>query len=202
LDVKPVTVVEDSDTQIVLWLPLDTPSKRPILLNHIPGTPRRWIDGQWRLEDSVWRWSELLIIIKPNQHRATWIRWSREREFQGSYINLQSRLVRTRLDFDFRDHQLDILVDPNREWRWKDEDELNICVEDGRFTHQQAQSIREEGLLGIKDIEQALTPFSESWEDWFPDETLSHPTLPTDWNDLSMYTAEKNGTPQSKDIKI
>lgn len=191
LDVKPVTVVEDSNTQIVLWLPLDTPSKRPILLNHIPGTPRRWIDGQWRLEDSVWRWSELLIIIKPNQQRATWVRWSREREFQGWYINLQSRLVRTRLGFDFRDHQLDILVDPNREWRWKDEDELNICVEDGRFTHQQAQSIREEGLLGIKDIEQSLTPFSESWEDWFPDATLSHPTLPTDWNDLSMYT-EKN----------
>ena len=47
IDVKPVTVVEDSETQIVLWLPMDTPTKNPVLLNHTPGTPRRWTEDNW-----------------------------------------------------------------------------------------------------------------------------------------------------------
>ena len=131
IDVKPVTVVEDSDSQIVLWLPVDTPTKKPVLLNHIPGTPRIWTDGAWTLNDSVWRRAELLIVIKSDQLRATWVRWSRERDFQGWYVNMQSKPRRTRLGFDIRDHQLDILVEPDRKWRWKDTEELDRCVVDG-----------------------------------------------------------------------
>ena len=41
---------------------------------------------------------------------------------------MQSVLTRTRLGFDLRDHQPDIVIEPNRAWRWKDEDELDICV--------------------------------------------------------------------------
>ena len=41
IDVKPVTVVDDSDERIALWLPLGTPVKRPVLLKQIPGTSRR-----------------------------------------------------------------------------------------------------------------------------------------------------------------
>ena len=186
VDVKPVTVVEDSDIQVALWLPLNTPSKKPVLLNHTPGTPRRWIEGGWSLKDSVWRWAELLIIVKPGQRRATWVRWSREREFQGWYVNMQSRLVRTRLGFDLRDHQLDILVEPNREWRWKDEDELDLCVEDRRLSLEQAKEIRAEGRRAVEEIEQNAGPFSEGWQNWHPDAMLPRPTLSPDWDDLSM----------------
>lgn len=184
IDVKPVTVVKDSDIQVVLWLPLDTPSKRPILLNHTPGTPRRWAKG---LEDSVWRWAELLIIVKPDQRRATWVRWSREREFEGWYVNMQSSLFRTRLGFDMRDHQLDVLVEPDRAWRWKDEDELDLCVQDGRLSLEQSKEIRSEGRRGVEEIEQNAGPFSEGWENWHPDAMLPRPVLSPDWDDLSMY---------------
>ncbi len=187
-DVKPVTVVEDSDTQVVLWLPLDTPSKKPVLHSRIPGKSRRWTEGNWSLQDSVWRWAELLIIIKPDQLRATWVKWSRERIFQGWYVNMQSNLVCTGLGFDIRDHSLDILVEPDREWRWKDEEELDICVEDGRIEPTHAKDIRAEGLRAVAEIESNEGPFSEGWEDWYPDPTFPRPELTSDWNDLSMYS--------------
>jgi hypothetical protein len=123
VDTKPVVVVEDSDAQVVLWLPLDTPTKKPVLLNHTPGTPRRWEEGNWELIDGVWRWAEILIIVRPDDFRATWVRWSADRIFEGCYVNMQSKLTRTPLGFDLTDHQLDIVVEPDRNWRWKDQDE-------------------------------------------------------------------------------
>ena len=188
IDVKPVTVVEDSETQIVLWLPMDTPTKNPVLLNHTPGTPRRWTEDNWTLQDSTWQWGELLIVIRPDQHRATCVIWSRDREFSGWYVNMQSRLTRTPLGFDLRDHQLDILVEPNREWRWKDKDELDICVQDGRVSLEDAIAIRAEGQRAVEEIERNVGPFSAGWEGWHPDPKLPRPTLSSDWDDLSMYS--------------
>ena len=44
IDVNPVTVVEDSDIQINLWLPLDTSAKRGVERNLMIGSPRRWTE--------------------------------------------------------------------------------------------------------------------------------------------------------------
>ena len=46
--------------------------------------------------------------------------WTPAWEFLGWYVNLEEPFRRTPLGFDVRDLQLDILVDPERKWRWKD----------------------------------------------------------------------------------
>lgn len=185
IDVKPVTVIEDSEDTVVVWLPLGTPTKRGELLTHTPGTPRRWKDGV--LVDAVWRWAELLIVVYPDQLRATHVKWSSDRVFQGWYVNMQSKLNRTRLGFDFRDHQLDIVVEPDGAWRWKDENELELAVEDGRIEPVHARAIRAEGRRAVAEIERKGSPFSDGWEHWHPDPMLPHPELTPDWDDLSMY---------------
>jgi hypothetical protein len=187
IDVKPVTVVEDSNDRVLLWLPLETPTKKPEQLNHVPGTPRRWLEGTCRLVDAVWRWSELLIVVRPDEFRATWVRWSQDRVFQGWYVNFQSELTRTRLGFDIRDYQLDILVDPDRNWRWKDQDEFDLAVELGRMTVAQAKTVRAEARLAVEEIERNGGPFSERWENWRPTADLKRPMLTPQWSDLSMY---------------
>ena len=93
---------------------------------------------------------------------------------------MQSRLTRTPLGFDLRDHQLDILVEPNREWRWKDEDELDICVQDGRVSLEETKAIRAEGQRAVEEIEQNTGPFAAGWENWTPDPKLPRPTLSSD----------------------
>ena len=187
IDVKPVTVIEDSDERVALWLPLGTPVKRPVLIEHTPGAPRRWVEGSWALVDSVWQWEELLIIVRPDECRAIWVRWSADRVFQGWYVNLQSRLRRTCLGFDIRDYPLDVIVEPDRNWRWKDQDELDLAVELGRMTPELGKAVRAEGQLAVEEIEHNGGTYSEGWEHWRPEAPLTPPKLARDWNDLCMY---------------
>ena len=187
IDVKPVTVVEDSDARTLLWLPVGTPTRKPEVLHNVPGKPRDWVNRTWTLADAVWRWAELLIVVRPGESRATWVRWSADGVFQGWYVNLQSRLTRTRLGFDFRDHQLDILVNPDRSWSWKDRDELDLAVSQGRISPKEAGAVCNEGSRAVEEIEDPGRVYIEGWENWRPDETLARPHMRADWDDLSMY---------------
>ena len=187
IDVKPVTVVEDSDARTLLWLPLGTPSKKPVLSFDTPDRPRDWVNRTWTLADSVWRWAELLIIVRPGEFRATWVRWSADGVFQGWYVNLQSKLTRTRLGFDFRDHQLDIIVDPERSWTWKDRDEFDLAIRQGRMTPEVGRTALNEGRLAVDEIAGPGGVYTEGWENWRPDATLARPKMREDWDDLSMY---------------
>ena len=180
--VLPVRVVQDDADLIALWLPLGTSTIRSRLIEHTPGTPRRWVDGNWYLERSVWTWAELLILVRPGEARATWVRWSAHREFEGWAVNLQSELVRTRLGFDMWDQQLDIVVAPDRTWHWKDEDELELAVELGRMSAAQADAVRAEGARAVEDIEQNRPPFCDGWEGWEPDPAWPLPELTDDWD--------------------
>jgi hypothetical protein len=187
IDVKPVAVIEDSAAQIVLWLPLHTPTMKPELLNPTAEGPRRW-DLGWHLVEAIWR-SEILIVIKPRQRRATLVRWTKDRAFCGWYINTQSALKRTYLGFDMRDYQLDILVDTDRSWRWKDEDELELAIHLGRMTPAQGAAVEREGQRAIAELENNAGPCADGWENWQPSGDLKRPQLRPDWNDLSMYTS-------------
>jgi predicted RNA-binding protein associated with RNAse of E/G family len=100
---------------------------------------------------------------------------------------MQSPLTRTHLNFDHWDHQLDILVKPDRSWSWKDEDELQLVVQLNRMSAQQAKAVREEGQRAVQQIQQNGVPFSDGWEDWQADSTWSLPELGSKWGDLSMY---------------
>lgn len=187
IDVKPVTVVEDSEARNVLWLPVGTPAKKPVLSRDTPDRPRDWVNRTWTLDDSVWRWAELLIIVRPGENRATWVRWSADGVFQGWYVNLQSMLTRTWLGFDFRDHQLDVIVDPDRSWKWKDRDELDLAVSQGRMTPVAGRAVLNEGKRAVDEIEGPGGLYAEGWENWRPDAKLARPQMREDWDDLSMY---------------
>ena len=187
IDVKPVTVIEDAGAQIVLWLPVKTPTMKAELLSATVEGPRSWELG-WYLVKSVWR-TEVLIIIKPDQRRATLVRWTKARAFCGWYINMQSALKRTYLGFDMRDYQLDILVDTDRSWRWKDEDELELAIHLGRMTQAQGAAVEREGQRAIAELENNAGPCADGWENWQPSGDLKRPQLSPDWNDLSMYTS-------------
>ncbi|MFT5378566.1 MAG: hypothetical protein ACI906_005412 [Candidatus Latescibacterota bacterium] len=182
---KPVTLIEDSAAQLVFWLPLHTPTMKPELLNPTADGPRRW-DLGWHLVESVWR-TEVLLVIKPDQRRATFVRWTKERAFYGWYINMQSELRRTYLGFDMLDYQLDILVDPDRSWRWKDKDELELAIDLGRMTPAQGEAVEREAQRAIAELENNEGPCADGWENWQPSSDLERPQLAAGWDDLSMY---------------
>lgn len=178
--VRPVTVVEDRDDLNVLFLSAGTPTKEPV---HDDGSPiprsltyeqRFQLDG--RVGDGNWGGHQTLLITPPGAAHSIWLFWTEPWEFTGWYVNLQEPQTRTPIGFDTSDQVLDIWVEPDLTWSWKDEDELEDAIRLGRFSPDEAAAIRAEGENVV-----AAWPFPTGWEDWRPDPAWPVPQLPVGW---------------------
>lgn len=182
--VMPVTVVEDSDTRIAHYLAAGTRYLRRVLMDGSPVPRVMPLDELHqvgsRLIKSEWRSWHQLIVAGPGRAHAVYMRWSAATwKFNGWYVNLQEPLRRTESGFATEDYFLDILVDPDLTWQWKDEDELEEAVAVGRVTRAEADTIRQEGKRVIADIEARRSPFDGSFVDWRPDPAWRIPALPS-----------------------
>ena len=92
-------------------------------------------------------------------------------------MNLEAAWQPFALGFDTEDHILDIWVERDGTWRWKDEDELEVALETGFVTPEEAAAIRAEGERVV-----AEWPFPTGWEDWEPDPSWPVPRLPAGWD--------------------
>jgi len=81
---------------------------------------------------------------------------------------------------DYMNRKLDIVIEPDPSWRWKDKDELDETVSMGLVT--QAGDVRREGERLIGRLEARRPPFRDGWESWHPDPDWPVPTLPQVWD--------------------
>jgi uncharacterized protein len=81
-----------------------------------------------------------------------------------------------RFGFDTEDHALDIWIETDGSWQWKDEHELEVGVEVGFFSPEQAAAFRAEGERVI-----AEWPFPTGWEHWRADPSWPIPSVPAEW---------------------
>jgi hypothetical protein len=169
----PHGLVQLTDEHVVLWVPDGTPTRR------FSGLPLHEVDdlasSDWSLRETAWR-NDTLRITRFGDAHSLWLFW-RDGEFMGWYVNLQAPLRPTPLGWDTRDHALDIVVEPDGTWCWKDEDHLAAAVARGRFSEQEARAIRAEGERVI-----AARPWPTGWEEWRPDPGWPHPELPDGWD--------------------
>jgi hypothetical protein len=82
------------------------------------------------------------------------------------------------------DLALDVIIDADRSWRWKDEDELETFVARGVFEPDLPQRLRAEALGVVSRLERNEPPFSEPWPEWRPDPSWERPVLPSGWDRL------------------
>jgi hypothetical protein len=176
----PTTVVAQAGDRTVLGIAPDTPVKWPPGLRvPIPALA----EGEWSHVDARW-YGTRLIIAEAGAAHSVYVMWGRDGEFLGWYVNLEDPWRKSPLGFDSTDHLLDIWVDPDRSWRWKDEDHLAQAVDVGLFTPAKAEEIRAEGERVIERIEAWSAPFDEGWEEWRPNPDWPLPSLPEGWNRL------------------
>ncbi len=147
--VLPTNVVQDSDDLVALYLAPGTGCKRR-------ASNRGGPQGRVLVEDSGghedWTWSEnrrLILWCPPERQHAVSLFWrDADNTFLGWYVDVLEPLRRTRLGFDTRDLILDVVIDPDRTWHWKDEDELAWRQEQGYIAPYEAEAIRNEGKPG------------------------------------------------------
>ena len=194
-------VVEDQADQVVLFQPRAAPFALPA-------------DRAGRLTKDVlefdhlvrirWNAAEQLLIARRDAEHAVIVRFAdtTSREIAEWYVNLQAPFVRTRLGFDTTDYALDVVISPDRrEWRWKDQDELQRLVTAGQFTPGQADEFYMEGRRVIYAARLGQPPFNDHWDGWLPDpEWRIEADLPDGWSSAEPgppSSSREDGQPAS-----
>lgn len=187
---RPLIVVEDTLDRILLWMPHGTRRKVPVTPPHRldpPNIHRRTIDNllheDWELGEHLWDVSSLWIL-RPDDWHSTWVSWLPDGSHIGWYINLQRPMRRNQVGFEAMDLMLDVVADPELNWRWKDRKEFDEIVERGIFAPELGRRLMSEALETITDLEQRRSPFGEPWPTWRPDPDWGIPELPVGWQDL------------------
>jgi predicted RNA-binding protein associated with RNAse of E/G family len=187
---RPVTVVDDKGDALALWCPKGTIRKVPVTPPTRPRPQSRpaWLadllsSGDWLLVDSVWDVSTLWLLREGDWH-AVWVSFLETGEHWGWYVNLQEPFRRTSRGITTMDMMLDILVDGDRSWRWKDEDDFETLVAHRLLDTEAAAAVRREAAKVVGRVERGDPPFDGSWRDWRPKEDWLTPQLPDSWDKL------------------
>jgi len=185
---RPMRVVQDAGTSVMLWCPRGTawktsttPPTRPRAATRAERLSQCLIERDWVLKDFTWPVSTLVHVTEGNWY-AVWVSWRESDEAWGWYINLQRPFRRTAHSLQTMDLMLDVTVDLDRQWHWKDEDEFAALITAGLIDEQEATQVRTAAWQGIAEVEANQPPFSDPWHDWRPDPAWTVPVLPAGWD--------------------
>jgi hypothetical protein len=125
----------------------------------------------------VWRFHHLLWLVPQDEAHMFGLKWAEDWRFVGWYVNLQTRVAVTPLGFDTCDLALDVEVEPDGTWRWKDEDDFAEAQALGVLDEAAAAAVRSEGERVV-----AKRPWPTGWEDWRPEPDWRPLRLPEGWD--------------------
>ena len=181
-------VVKDSPEEIVLTLLPGTECIAPEgYLDGKDGTKRRWTfkDKYWETQDYLWRTNRLLLLLEPEKYYSIMHFWNHaSHEFLCYYVNFQLPFKRSDNAVDTLDLDLDIIVNPDLSFEWKDEADYQKAIDHGVILIEWIQGIEDakQEILGILDRRQY--PFDGTWLNWTPDPAWSPPPLPANWDKI------------------
>lgn len=187
---RPLVVAEDSADQLLLWIPKGTVRNVPATPGHRPDPGTRagrvienLAAGDWDYAEHVWDVSTL-CILRPHDWHAIWVSWRDDGDHYGWYVNLQRPFRRTAAGIEAMDLMLDVVVEPDLSWRWKDDDEFDEILARGIFDPAVGRRVREEAAAVVDRIEENLSPFCDGWPRWRPDAAWQTPVLPEQWDQV------------------
>jgi hypothetical protein len=166
-------VVRDDADGLLLWIDADAEA---LTVTRLDGRPTRKLPYAEELRLPLIHtptiWSELggaLVLTPPASPWSVLHFYDRAGAFTGWYVNLEQPAARWWGGVDVLDHALDILVAPDRTWRWKDEDELaDHTGIPGLWDEVGAAQIRAAGERAVALVEAGAFPFDGTFRDFRP----------------------------------
>ena len=124
-----------------------------------------------------------MILLEPEKFFATYYIWNHGTgQFQTYYINFQLPFSRSPVGFDSLDLELDIVIQPDYSWQWKDEDEYQQGIRSGIISPDHIRGID----LAQKDVfnrlENRIHPLNRHRLNWIPDPSWTPTQLPAGWD--------------------
>jgi len=186
--VQPTIVVKDNSDELVLTL---LPGTECIAEESYPSGKKqgkRWWDfnnTDWNLAKYKWKTNRLLIILDAKAFYSTMLFWNNKRnEFLCYYINFQLPYKRNHGGIDTLDLDLDIVINPDFSFEWKDVNDYQKAINHGLITPEWVQGIDDAKPEIFDKLEKRQYPFDGSWLDWKPDPSWKPPRLPENWDKI------------------
>ncbi|MDX6295470.1 MAG: hypothetical protein QOH50_4545 [Kribbellaceae bacterium] len=124
-------VVADDELGLRLWLPAGTPYWRMLTADGRTQheAPVEAVGESAVLTQVTWRGADVMVWLPPGEAYSVWWFWDPvSGDFQGWYGNLEAAAVRWSdgvvAGVDTVDQALDLWVEPDGSWAWKDLDEF------------------------------------------------------------------------------
>jgi uncharacterized protein len=171
----PHRVVFDDGEQFGLYL---GPGAEGVWMGRDPDG--RYLERWARGDDPhphVWRLHHVLSLTRRGDAHSLWHMWDEEWTFACWYVQLWKPVVERDGVVETMDHALDVLVEPDGTWSWKDEDDLAEAQALGVFSGEEVAAIRAEGERVL-----SAPPWPTGWEDWRPDPSWPGPELRPGWD--------------------
>ena len=156
------------------------PGAQGKLMKRVPGSSYLddWVSDAPAF-DYVWDRTHVLRFMREGDEHTIELFWDTDWAFLGWYVNLQAPLSVSAGRFDTTDWALDVWVDPDGTWSWKDEDDFERVQQLGVLDASEAAAVRAVGEQVIAD-----RPWPTGWEDWRPPGDWRPLALPDDWDVL------------------
>jgi uncharacterized protein DUF402 len=177
----PLRVLSDDGEQLVGWLPAGTDMINTTLPDgrHPREAPLAEMFALSRVRvPGKWIGTHNLRLVTESDWSSVWWFFALDGTFTGWYVNLEIPRGRTSFTMDRVDGALDVVVAPDRTWRWKDEDEAAAAVAVGRITESDLARLRAEGERMAALAEAGTFPFDGTWCDFTPDPAWPPPAMP------------------------
>lgn len=143
---------------------------------------RETLTNTLSMERYLWHTNRFLIILEPQKFFSTIYIWNhRSGEFVCYYINFQLPFKRTRLGFDTLDLDLDIVIESDYTWHWKDVDDYQRAIARGGIRHEWISGVEHARKEVASRLEARQYPLDGTWLDWNLNSAWSPPQLPQDW---------------------
>lgn len=138
-----------------------------------------WAARRWSLGPGRWRWTNVVHTLASD-------RWFSLNSFFDAttgerlcwYVNFERSYVRTGVGVDTFDLLVDLVVQPDLTWSWKDEDEYDHACRLGVVAEGDQAGLRDARDEAISLIESQAGPFADSEKAWRPDAGWPLPELP------------------------
>jgi predicted RNA-binding protein associated with RNAse of E/G family len=167
--VRPVTVVADTDENLVSYLAPGTLIDYPVDVEHGEKCFSMWKAGDWNLRKKTFMPPGMLRIAPRGAPYEVFAPIRAEGGVLSWYVNFQEPLRRTPHGFDTMDETIDLVVAPDfSKWRRKDEDELELAVSMGVYDEADAQRLRGNCASVEKKLSAGIVPWDRRWHDWTP----------------------------------
>jgi hypothetical protein len=182
-------VVADDERGLFLWLPAGAKYWRIMAAdgrNH-RDAPISELGDDAALAELTWVGYDVLIWKPREDAMSVWWFFGPDGTFAGWKVNLEEPSSTwddgTAAGVDIADQALDLAVEPDLSWSWKDLDEFEARTGHPLYwTESQAAAIRAEGERVAKLIDARLFPFDGTYTDFCPEPSWAIPQRPQGWD--------------------